>query len=170
MSGPTIDGEVIAALEGDFRAAMRLLASGVALVTTLDGAGAPCGIAMTAFMSLSMEPPSLLLAINRTASLLPPLEGNGRFVVNILAADQAAACNAFVSTPPDRRFDTLDWRIEGGLPLVESCVATILCRVEQTADFGSHRVVTGLVERVIVDGGEPLVYVDGRYGRVSVDG
>jgi len=60
--------------------------------------------------------------------------------------------------------------MEGGLPLVESCVATILCRVEQTADFGSHRVVTGLVERVIVGGGEPLAYVDGRYGRVCVDG
>lgn len=170
MSGPVINGEVIAALEGDFRAAMRLLAGGVALVTTLDETGAPCGIAMTAFMSLSMEPPSLLLAINRTASLLAPLEGNGRFAVNILAADQAAACQTFVATPPDRRFDTLDWRIEGGLPLVESCIATILCRVEQTADFGSHRVVTGLVEKVMVGGGEPLVYVNGCYGRVAVNG
>jgi len=62
-----MSGETLAALEGDFRAAMRLLASGVALVTTCDDKGAPCGIAMTAFMSLSMEPPSLLLAINRTA-------------------------------------------------------------------------------------------------------
>lgn len=170
MSGSAISGEVTAALEGDFRAAMRLLASGVALVTTLDGAGVPCGIAMTAFMSLSMDPPSLLLAINRTASLLAPLEGNGRFAVNILAADQATACQTFVSTLPGQRFGTLDWWLEDGLPLVESCVATILCRVEQTADFGSHRVVTGVVERVIVGGGEPLVYVDGRYGRVSVDG
>ena len=88
-----------AALEGDFRAAMRLLASGVALVTTSDAAGAPCGIAMTAFMSLSMDPPSLLLAINRTASLLAPLEANGRFAVNILAADQAQACQTFVTAP-----------------------------------------------------------------------
>lgn len=170
MSGPATNGEVIAALEGDFRAAMRLLASGVALVTTLDEAGAPCGIAMTAFMSLSMEPPSLLLAINRTASLLAPLESNRRFAVNILAADQAQACQTFVTTSPGQRFGTLDWWIEAGLPLVESCVATILCRVEQTADFGSHRVVTGLVEQVMVGGGEPLVYVDGRYGRVSMDG
>lgn len=161
---------MIAALDGEFRAAMRLLASGVALVTTLDAAGAPCGIAMTAFMSLSMEPPSLLLAINRTASLLAPLEDNGRFAVNILAADQAAACQTFVTTAPGQRFGTLDWWMEDGLPLVESCVATILCRVEQTADFGSHRVVTGVVEKVTVGGGEPLVYVDGRYGRVSVDG
>jgi flavin reductase (DIM6/NTAB) family NADH-FMN oxidoreductase RutF len=64
---------------------------------------------MTAFMSLSMDPPSLLLAINRTASLLAPLEGNGRFAVNILAADQAAACQTFVSTLPGQRFGTLDW-------------------------------------------------------------
>lgn len=159
-----------AALEGDFRAAMRLLASGVALVTTSDAAGAPCGIAMTAFMSLSMDPPSLLLAINRTASLLAPLEANGRFAVNILAVDQAQACQTFVSTPPDSRFDTLAWRMEDGLPLVESSIATILCRMEQTADFGSHRVITGVVDKVIVAGGEPLVYVDGRYGQVVAGG
>lgn len=155
-----------AALEGDFRAAMRFLASGVAITTTTDARGAPCGIAMTAFMSLSMEPPSLLLAINRTASVLAPLEQCGRFAVNILAADQAAACQAFVAAPPDARFGAIAWHMADGLPLVESGVATILCRVEQTADFGSHRVVTGLVDRVIVGGGEPLVYVDGAYGRV----
>jgi flavin reductase len=165
-----MSGETLAALEGDFRAAMRLLASGVALVTTLDEAGAPCGIALSAFMSLSMEPPSLLLAINRNASLLAPLQGNGRFAVNILAANQAQACQTFVTTAPGQRFGTLEWWMEDGLPLVESCVATILCRVEHTAHFGSHRVVTGLVERVIVGGGDPLVYVDGRYGRVCVDG
>ncbi len=156
-----------AALEGDFRAAMRLLASGVALVTTSDAAGAPCGIAMTAFMSLSMDPPSLLLAINRTASLLAPLEANGRFAVNILAADQAQACQTFVTAPPDTRFDTLAWRMDDGLPLVESAIATILCRVEHTADFGSHRVITGVVDKAVVPGGEPLVYVDGRYGQVT---
>lgn len=146
---------------------MRLLASGVALVTTTDAAGAPCGIVMTAFMSLSMDPPSLLLAINRTASLLEPLEKNGRFAVNILSDSHAQLCQTFVSTPPDTRFNTLAWRMEDKLPLVESSVATILCRVEQRADFGSHRVVTGVVEKVIVEAGEPLVYVDGRYGRVT---
>lgn len=162
-----MSGTMTAALEGDFRAAMRLLASGVALVTTADADGAPCGIAMTAFMSLSMAPPSLLLAVNRTASLLAPLEANGRFAVNILAADQAQACQAFVAAPPGARFDTLAWRMEDGLPLVESGVATIVCRVEQTADFGSHRVITGVVDKAIVPGGEPLIYVDGRYGQLA---
>lgn len=157
-------------LEADFRAAMRQLAGGVALVTTCDAQGNPCGIAMTAFMSLSMEPPSLLLAINRKASLLAPLLAGGRFAVNLLAADQAAACQAFVAAPPNSRFGTLAWRQADGLPLVESAVATILCRVEQAQEFGSHMVVTGVVERVINGGGHPLVYLDGRYGQVDFHG
>jgi len=155
-----------------FRGAMRRLASGVAIVATSDGEGQPRGIAMTAFMSLSMEPPSLLLAVNRTASLCEPLVARGRFSVNIMAWEDAAACHAFVSAPADERFSAIGWeRDEGGLPILPSAVANVLCRIDQAEPFGSHMIIRGVVEKVMLgESRAPLAYVDGRYGRISFDG
>ena len=167
---PTPAG-IPAEVGADFRQAMRRLASGVALVTSAGAGDEPCGIAMTAVMSLTMEPPALLLAINQTASLCQPLLARGRFAVNLLAADQLALCQAFVTAPAAERFAGLDWHAEAdGLPVVHGAVATILCRLDKAEPFGTHMVVRGLVERVILGSeAEPLAYVNGGYGRVAVD-
>lgn len=172
-TAPTMD--IIASVEADpaqaFRLAMRRLASSVALVTTADPDGLPCGIAMTAFMSLTMDPPALLMAVNCTASLCPPLLERGRFAVNILSEDLAASCHAFVATPAAERFDTVTWSDVGdGIPVVHGAVATILCCVDKAEPFGSHMVVRGLVERVMLgECDRPLAYLDGRYGTVSLN-
>lgn len=149
-----------------FKGAMRRLASGVALVTTADADGAPFGIAMTAFMSLS-----LLLAINQTASLCAPLLERGHFAVNILARDQQALCQAFVSAPPAERFAVLEWTAgPHGIPVVQSATANILCTVGEARLMGTHMVVQGLVEQVMLEGsGDPLIYLDGRYGGMAFD-
>lgn len=154
-----------------FRLAMRRLASGVALVTTADSDGLPCGIAMTAFMSLTMEPPALLMAVNQTASLCSPLRERGLFAVNILSEEQAECCNAFVATSAAKRFDTVAWTgITDGIPVVHGAVATIVCSVDKAEPFGSHIVIRGLVERVMLGECErPLAYVNGRYGAVRFD-
>jgi len=154
-----------------FKGAMRRLASGVALVTTADAQGAPYGIAMTAFMSLSMDPPSLLLAINQTASLCAPLLERGHFAVNILARDQRAQCQAFVSAPPAERFAVLDWTAgPHGIPVVQSATANILCAVGEARLVGTHMVVQGLVEQVMLGSdADPLIYLDGRYGGAAFD-
>lgn len=154
------------AIEHRFKGAMRRLASGVALVTTASADGTPFGIAMTAFMSLSMEPPSLLLAINRNASLCAPLIERGRFAVNILAQPQAGLCRAFVSSPVAERFAPGIWHAgEGGIPRLDDALACIICSVGQADPFGSHMVIQGLVENVVLgDDIDPLIYLDGRYG------
>ena len=154
-----------------FKGAMRRLASGVALVTTADAQGAPFGIAMTAFMSLSMDPPALLLAINQTASLCSPLLERGHFAVNILARDQRGLCQAFVAAPPADRFGVLDWSAgPHGIPVVQSATANILCGVGEARPMGTHMVVQGLVEQVMLgESGNPLIYLDGRYGGAVFD-
>jgi len=166
--GATLDQSVDMA----FRGAMRRLVSGVAIVATTDGEGQPRGIAMTAFMSLSMDPPSLLLAVNRTASLCDPLIAHGHFSVNIMAWEEADACQAFVSAASEERFSTLGWqKDETGLPIIPSAVANVICRIDQAEPFGSHMVIRGLVEKVMLgDARDPLAFVDGRYGRTSFDG
>lgn len=159
------------AVETLFRGAMRRLASGVALVSTADAAGNRYGIAMTAFMSLSMDPPSLLLAVNRTASLCAPLLDRGLFAVNIMAAEQQAECEAFVARPPAERFASAEWALdESGMPVVSNAVARIICEVGQAESFGSHMIIKGLVRTVALgEDRSPLVYVNGRYGTVAFD-
>ncbi len=154
-----------------FRGAMRRLASGVSLVTTADAAGAPAGIAMTAVMSLSMEPPSLLLAINRKASLCEPLVANGRLGVNILSRADEQLCRDFVSAAPDVRFSHGDWIVRDGIPLLGSALAALVCRVEKAEPFGSHMVIHAVVDYVALDpSSDALVYLDGHYGGMTSNG
>ncbi|MCW3834434.1 flavin reductase family protein [Sphingomonas canadensis] len=156
----------------DFRGAMRRLASGVALVTTADAAGGRYGIAMTAVMSLSMEPPSLLLAVNAGASLCGPLMARGRFGVSILAREDAETCRAFVAAPAASRFDAGTWVThESGIPLLGTALARIVCTLDKAEPFASHMVIRGIVEYAAVHpSSDALVFLDGRYGGMSADG
>ena len=161
--------EVLAA---DFRGAMRRLASGVALVTTADPDGTRYGIAMTALMSLSMEPPSLLLAINRNASLCQPLLDRSLFGVSILAREHEQSCHSFVTAPAAERFGHGDWiaHEESGIPLLGSALAGLVCRLDKAEPFGTHVVIRGLVDYVRLDpSSDALVYLDGRYGGMTAN-
>lgn len=159
------------ALAAAFRGAMRRLASGVALVTTTDESGARAGIAMTALMSLSMEPPSLLLAVNRTASLCAPLLARGIFGVSILGRADEQLCRDFVSAPVDSRFALADWIThETGTPLLRSALAGLVCTLDKAEPFGSHMVIRGIVDYVALDpSSDALVFLDGRYGGMMAD-
>lgn len=153
----------------DFRHAMRRVASGVALVTTADDAGNRYGMAMTAFMSLSFDPPSLIIAVNRTASMHKPLLKARSFCINVLAARQKALCHDFVSRPSHERFGVGEWHAEaGGLPYLAGAQSNIFCSIESHQSSGSHDLIVGLVQKVI-NFGEivPLVFVNGRYSQVA---
>lgn len=168
MSDPA---SVDPALAGDFRGAMRRLASGVALVTTVNADGAPCGIAMTALMSLSMDPPSLLLAINRNASLCQPILERGLFGVSILGRHDEQSCQSFVTAPAEERFKHGEWTMhESGIALLNSAIARLVCRLDKAEPFASHMVIRGLVDYVELDSSSnALVYLDGRYGGMTID-
>lgn len=152
-----------------FRLALRALASGVSIVASRDGDGLPCGIAMTAVMSLSFDPPSMLLAINRNASLAAPLLAHGRFSINILGDGDAEWCHQFVSTPPAERFRTADWADHPlGVPVYRGALASIVCDVDCADDFGSHIIVRGLVQDAILgEHRRGLIYLDGRYASAA---
>ena len=156
------------ALIDGFRGAMRRVASGVALVTT-NADNAWHGIAMTAFMSLSFDPPSVAIAINRTASLYAPLMIAGRFCINVLDTGQADLCQDFVRCPVDTRFAEGGWTdAVTALPSLPDALSRIFCRVGGAQTFGSHAIVIGVVEQVINrDEIDPLIYADGRYGRLA---
>ena len=150
-----------------FRQAMRALASGVCIVASRNETGELRGIAMTAVMSLSFEPPSLLLAVNRQSTLLPSLKANSQFSVNILGDSDGEWCHNFVGTPADKRCEQVDWSdCANTAPILRRAIASIACVVDAIENFGSHAIVRGLVSRTMVkDHRHPLIYFDGRYAK-----
>ena len=156
-----------------FKQAMRSLVSGVTVVAAQDRQGACVGLTATAVTSLSADPPSLLVSVNRASAMAPALVRDTLFSVNVLAADQVDVAEAFGGQRGLRgtgKFAYGHWyRSVSGTPLLAGSVVTFECVVSEMADFATHRVVMGAVLDVHVEraGAAALAYRDGRY--VSVE-
>lgn len=153
-----------------FKAGMRRLAGGVALVTTRRG-GAHHGLIATAVTSLSAEPPSLLVCVNETASIHAALTETDAFCVNLLSSGQDTIAARFAS-PKDRetRFEAGSWSaLATGAPALEGAQVSFDCRAAGSARFGTHTVFFGEIV-ALTDWGtacDPLVYHDGRFRRLD---
>ncbi|MDF0729438.1 flavin reductase family protein [Pseudomonas entomophila] len=149
-----------------FRSAMGRFAASVTLVTTLDEQCAPHGLAATAFSSVSMDPASALVCVNRSSSASPIIKRSGLFCVNMLQQEHEALCAIF-SKPElrDRRFVDGDWAVGvHGLRYLADAQASIFCEVAQEVEYGSHTIFIGNVVNVITQSLEsPLVYMGGRF-------
>jgi flavin reductase len=152
------------ALEGDFRKAMRTLASAVSIVSTISD-NRRFGMTATAVCSLSMQPPTLLVCINQSSSLHLPLLSAGRFCINILHAEQDELARTFSRRDVGDRFAHGKWKVDdSGVPYIADAQASIFCVVEETYRHRTHSIVAGAAYRVAVrDSVHPLLYQDGRY-------
>jgi len=152
-----------------FRQAMRRVASTVNIITVCVE-GTPMGITATAMSSLSMDPPSLLVCINRAASLHSPLEDVSHFGVNVLHTDQEHLAQMFADRGrKDLRF-AQGWDVDCSRPpRLEDAQAFLICRRIDHHPFGTHSIFIGVVEDVRVrDDIDPLLYLNGHYGRASL--
>ena len=147
-----------------FRDALACWASGVTIVTSRAG-GRVHGMTVSAFSSVSLDPPLVLVCADKTSNTLELLEQGRVFAVNVLAADQQALSVRFASKKDEhRRFEGVSWRRGAtGAPLIEGTVASLDCRVVAAHDAGDHVIYVGQVEAAEVRGGEPLVYHAGLY-------
>jgi flavin reductase (DIM6/NTAB) family NADH-FMN oxidoreductase RutF len=155
-------------LQDSFRQAMRRVASTVNVITICVG-GEPMGITATAMSSISLDPPSLLVCINRTATMHGRMEDVSHFRVNVLHRDQEDVAQIFA----DRARQALrfgdGWTVDCERPprLVDA-QASLLCRRIDHHRFGTHSIFIGQVEEVALrEGVDPLVYVNGRYSRAG---
>lgn len=148
-----------------FRKAMRALASTVSIVTCSEN-GAWAGMVATAVSSLSIDPPSLLVCINRSSSMHPFMARAETFCVNLLHHTQFDVCDAFTAHPQGAaRFAAGAWRAVGDEPpsLVDAQVS-VFCKVDQIFYYATHTIFVGLVERVrTASEVMPLIYQDGAY-------
>lgn len=147
------------------RDALRRLAKAVVVVTSQHN-GERYAMAATAVSELSLDPPSMLVCVNRAASLHGPLSDAAPFAINILhRTQQAVASRCSGPVKGEARFELGDWTIGAlGMPCLRGAQAQIVCRSAGRLDHGTHTVFIGDVVDVMVEGQvHPLVYVDGRY-------
>jgi len=153
-----------------FRRILRGVASTVTIITT-RWEGRRYGMVATAAMSVSFEPPSFMVAINRSASAYRALEAQGAFAVNIIGRTDEHVAKGFAEAPGEERFRSGHWLdyLEDGefenLPYLDSCQAAIFCKTAKTAIFGTHTLFIGEVHDILAHGrSHPLLYLDGGFG------
>jgi flavin reductase (DIM6/NTAB) family NADH-FMN oxidoreductase RutF len=158
---------------GDFRGAMRHLAGGVSVVTVGHGNDIT-GMTVTSVSSLSVDPPTLIVSINRGASSWPLLRRHGCFGVNILTADQLDVAERFSGKGGLKgadRFIDAQWTTGvSGVPLLEAALAAIDCEVEEIVERHSHAIVIGRVLDIRLSSrSAALAYWQGKYVAIDQD-
>lgn len=150
-----------------FRDALGRYATGVTVVTVLGDDG-PVGMTANSFTSVSLDPPLVLWLPARSSSRFDRFAGAEHFVIHVLDAEQADLSARF--TRGGAGFEGLDYRSNPeGVPLLPQPLARFDCRVHAIHDGGDHAIVVGRVLRAARRAGEPLVFAQGRFGRVLPD-
>jgi flavin reductase (DIM6/NTAB) family NADH-FMN oxidoreductase RutF len=153
-------------LQKQFREAMSRVATPVSVVTALTGDGKPHGSTVSAFASLSMDPPMVLVSLIRSSRLLGVIRTSGRFGLNVLGSEHSTLARMFAtSQEPEEKFADVEWILDNHVPRFPSALNWLACEVEQEVEGGDHVVFFGSV--VALSGcstGEPLTYHDRSFG------
>lgn len=157
-------------LQQTFKQAMRRVAATVNIIS-IWADGEPMGITATAMSSLAMEPPSLLICMNRAASVHPSMAKVTHFRVNVLHRDQEFLAQIFADRAKHALRFGDGWVMDGsGPPRLAAAQASMLCRITDLHQFGTHSIFIGVVEDALVrEDVDPLVYLDGRFGSVGCE-
>ncbi len=147
-----------------FRQVMRAFPTGVTVVTTLGEGGLPAGLTVNSFTSVSLEPPLVLICLDRSSASHDRVIAARTFVVNILASDQGVVAARFASDPAERRFDGVDWRPgPGGIPILSDVAAWLACTLEDVHPAGDHSILVARVEDGAVASRKALAFYLGSY-------
>ena len=139
-----------------FRDAMASVSTPVAVITAMDGER-PHGTTVSAFASLSMSPPSLLVSLDRGSDLLALIQAAGEFGVNVLGHDQSDLASCFARKGRDK-FADVDWVLAEGVPRLAGAPGWFACEVMQAVEAADHIVVIGRVRAVDSTAAAPLTY------------
>lgn len=151
-----------------FRSVLGRFASGVTIVTVREAGGHDAGMTVSAFCSVSLEPPLVQACVDRAASMFAALAQASHFGVSILASDQEALSRRFAAVDSVHRFEGIGYRRgECGVVLLDDALAHLECRVHARHDAGDHVLVLGEVERATARQGRPLLYYRGGYAQLE---
>lgn len=166
MSTPITSTTMQDPIAEQFRLAMRRMAASVCIASAVDRAGRPQAMTATSVNSLSMEPPTLLLCVNRLAGIHTAIVESNSFCINILHNRQksiADMCSqrrleeSYLRQPP--------WQSsESGIPYLPESLACVFCALDRVIEYSTHSIFLGLVTRSLVQEEiAPLIHFDGHY-------
>lgn len=151
-----------------FRHVLARFPSGVTVVTVRGPGGRDYGMTVSAFASLSLVPPLVLVCIGDDATIAGAVAAAGQFAVNVLSEDQEALARRFAEQDVDRFDGASVSRGETGLALLDGAAARLECRIVARHRGGDHTIVVGEVfAAAALEDGRPLVYQRGEYRRLQ---
>ncbi len=153
--------------EASFRTVLGHFATGVTIITAMDG-DEPIGVSANSFTSVSLDPPLVLFCAAKASTTWPRIEAAGKFTVNILNEHQEDVCRVFATKGADR-FSRIGWRSSAnGQPILHDSLAYIDCEMQEQHDAGDHIIVVGRVQELGVLSEEgPLLFYRGGYGKFA---
>jgi flavin reductase (DIM6/NTAB) family NADH-FMN oxidoreductase RutF len=151
-----------------FRHALGRFPSGVTVVTVRDDAGRDFGMTVSAFASVSLVPPMVLVCIGDDATIAGAVAAARHFAVSVLAENQEALAQRFADSDADRFAGTAISRGSTGLALIQGAVTHLECAIVARHRGGDHTIIVGeVLAASAVEDGRPLIYQRGEYRRVQ---
>jgi flavin reductase (DIM6/NTAB) family NADH-FMN oxidoreductase RutF len=151
----------------EFRAVLGRFPSGVTIVTTKGTDGSDQGMTVSAFCSVSLEPPLILVCIEQSASAFQALTTAPGFIVNILSAEQEQLARRFAIIDIDRFEGCGFTRSSSGYAILDDVLGVLECKRFTQYDGGDHTIILGEVETTRVGSGTPLLYYRGGYAQLE---
>jgi flavin reductase (DIM6/NTAB) family NADH-FMN oxidoreductase RutF len=150
---------------------MSHFASGITVITTRYGEGDQIwGMTANSFISLSLDPPLVLVAVDRRNSMVEYIQQGQCFAINILTTEQEAISRQFATRGP-KDFSGLTLTVaETGAPILADVLAYLDCRVTQVVPGGDHDIFIGEVVAGAIHEGHPLLFYNNRYTRLALSG
>jgi len=151
----------------EFKAALSRFASGVTVVTTRDAAGKLHGLTVSAFCSVSLDPPLVLVCIEKATASHYAFAESGEFTASILSESQAGLSEHFATELANKFDEIATMETSNGLPAIHDASAVLECSIRFMHDGGDHTIFVGEVEKVSINDHAPLVYFRGDYKSIS---
>ena len=151
-------------IQDNFRLAMRRYIYSVSIMSNKDDNGNSNAITVSSVTSISMDPPSLLICINKSSRIHDTLQIGSKFCINLLKKDQEELSNICSDEESyEERFNNENWDTKE-IPFLSNAQANIFCEVDKLTSYHTHTIVIGLVENAnYTNEISDLTYVDGKY-------
>jgi flavin reductase (DIM6/NTAB) family NADH-FMN oxidoreductase RutF len=150
----------------ELRRVMGHFATGVTVITTKDKDGAPQGLTANAFMSLSLNPPLVIISVDKNATCYACFQVGNGYTVNFLAEDQEEISKRFATKGVDKFVD-MKWQAgSNGAAVIDGALGSVECKITQCYDGGDHTIVVGEILNVAATGDRPLLFFKGKYQRL----
>ncbi|MER5720032.1 flavin reductase family protein [Streptomyces sp. 11x1] len=152
--------------QGTFRRVMGRFPTFVTVITTESPTG-PAGCTATAVLSLSLAPASVIVSLRSEGRTLQDVRACGSFAVNVLSWEQRGYAQRFATGDPGRRFNGVPHSRRDGVPVLDGCPSTVVCRLRDTIEVFDHTLLIGTAERAECSDDDPMVLLDGQAHRLA---